>query len=263
VQIPTLQPERFGYFEIPKYDQGSKEVEETVRSFADEYFGRERPDVNPTHARLLRADLSRKWMAGWKAACTQILQLDQQYLPEEFFFRVLGGEQGRGIRATKPEIQGPFNVVIRFNVLDLDPELVKQKLELLTLAMPMDVNGITDRNEALQVIYELIDPNYAERLLQPAESASLKEVEDEQTVLAKLLSGIAVDVRGNEAFKLRQDVLVKSLQNNSSAQRLMAEDKNVRDNVLRRLKQLDFNIQQKMVNPEIGRRLGTQPASPA
>lgn len=34
----------------------------------------------------------------------------------------------------------------------------------------------------------------------------------------------------------------------------------VAENVKRRMEQLDFNIQQKLVNPEIGRRLGTRPA---
>lgn len=261
VRIPTMQPERFGYFEIPKPDMGSKEIEETVRKFSDEYFGRPVDEQNTTEARLLKQELVRKWLAGWKQAHTQVLQLCQQYLPDEFFFRVVGGEQGRGIKATREEIQGPFNVSLKFNVGDLDTEWVKEKLALMQQALAMDVGGIVDRTEAIGAAMELVDPGYAERLLRPAEAAALREIKDEQDVLAKLLLGIQVDVQGDEAFMLRKQALEAGIQNNATAQQIIQSNPQVQDNVKRRLQQLDFNIQQKMVNPEIGRRLGTAPSN--
>jgi hypothetical protein len=260
VQIPTLQPERFGYFETPRFDVGSKEVEETVRRFADEYFGRPVDEQNKVEANLIKRELARKWMLGWKMVHTQILQLDQQYMPDEFFFRVVGGEQGRGVRSTREEIQGPFNVTLKFNAQDLDPELVKEKLQLIERALAMDVNGIVDRNESILAAFELIDPAYAERLLRPAEAAAMMEIKDEQDTLAKLLLGIQVDVQGNEAFQLRKQALTTMIQNNPVAQNIIRNTPEVAQNVERRLEQLDFNIQQKVVNPEIGRRLGTAPS---
>jgi hypothetical protein len=259
VSIPTMQPERFGYFEIPKYDAGSKEIEETVRRFADEYFGRPVDEQNGVQAATLQQELTRKWLGGWKRACTQILQLCQQYMPDEFFFRVVGGEQGQGIRATREEIQGPFNVSLKFNVRDVDPELVAEKLGLMERALAMDVNAIVDRNETIKAAFELVDPAYGERLLRPAESAALAEVEDEKDTLAKMLLGIQVDVKGNEAFMLRKQTLTQLIQNNSTAQKIIQGNPNVQENVKRRVEQLDFNIQQRMVNPQIGRTLGTQP----
>lgn len=261
VQIATMQPERFGYFETPKFDPGSQEVERTTRDFADEYFGRETDGRNPTNARLLRAELARKWLHGWKRVFTQVLQLDQQYLPDEVFYRVVGGEQGRGMKATREEIQGPFNVTLKFNVEDVDRELVKEKMELINVAVGMDVGGIVDRNETIQWVFELVDPNAAERLLKPADAAAMAELKDEQDILSKMLNGIQVDVQGNEAFAMRKQALMQMLQQNPTAQKKIAEDENVKNAVERRVKQLDFNIQQKMVNPEIGRRLGTQPAN--
>lgn len=260
VQIPTMQPERFGYFEIPRWDPGSKEVEETVRKFADEFYGRPVDEQNLVQAALLAKELTRKWMRGWKGVHTHVLKLAQQYMPDEIFFRVVGGEQGRGIRATREEIQGPFNVTLKFNPQDLDRELVQEKLELMRQALDIDVNGIVDRNEAIAAAMELIDPAYAERLLRPAGSAALAEVKDEQDTLAKLLLGIKVDVQGNEAFALRKQVLTEMLQTNPVAQQLMASQPAIAENVARHVQQLDFNIQQKLVNPEIGRRLGTEPA---
>jgi hypothetical protein len=178
VQIPTMQPERYGYFETPRLDQGSNEVEMTVRNFSDEYFGRETAERNPTNPRLLRAELGRKWLRGWKRVFTQVMQLNQQYLPDEVFYRVVGGEQGRGMKATREEIQGPFNVTLKFNTDDLDRELVKEKLELINVAVGMDAGGIVDRNETVQWVFELVDPNAAERLLKPADAAQMAEIED-------------------------------------------------------------------------------------
>lgn len=262
ISIPTLTPDRFGYFEQPKYDAGSKEIEDTVREFADAYFGRVREGgANQVEAMALKRELVRKWFSGWKRVHTQILQLCQQYLPDEVYFRVVGDAQGRGIRATREEIQGPFSVTLKFNPQDLDAELVKQKLELIEKALQLDATAIVDRTEAVKVVFELIDPGYAERLLRPAEGAALSEIKDEQDTLAKLLLGIQVDVQGNEAFALRKQVLEQMIQANPVAQAIIRSTPAVAENVKRRLEQLDFNIQQKLVNPEIGRRLGTKPAN--
>lgn len=259
VSIETLQPQSFGYFESPKFDPMSKEVEETVRRFADEYFGRPVDEQNTVQAQTLQQELVRRWLRGWKSAGMQILQLCQQYMPDEFFYRVVGSEQGRGVRATKESIQGPFNVTLRFNVRDFDAELVKEKIGLMQQALALDANAIVDRNEAIHAAFELIDPGYGERLLRPAEEARLSEIDDEQTVLAKLLLGINVDVKGNEAFALRKQVLEQTVKMNPTAQQIIGTNEQARGAVERRLKQLDFQVQQKLVNPEIGRRLGTQP----
>jgi hypothetical protein len=123
----------------------------------------------------------------------------------------------------------------------------------------MDRNSIVDTNEALAAAFELIDPGYGERLLRPAEAAAQSEASDEQDMIAKMLLGIQVDLKGNEAVALRKDVLMKTLQANPTAQSIIKQDKNVQNALERHVKQLDFQIQQKMVNPDIGRRLGTKP----
>lgn len=94
-----------------------------------------------------------------------------------------------------------------------------------------------------------------------AEAATLEQVDDEQTVLTKLLMGIGVDVRGNEAFALRRNVLEQTIRQSATIQKLLQVNPDAAELVQRRVQQLDFNIQQKLVNPDIGRRLGTQPMS--
>lgn len=261
VQVATIQSERFGYFETPKNDPGSMDVEMTVRQFADEYFGRRPEKANTAESAAVREELARGWFQGWKRASTQILQLCQQYLPDEVMVRVVGSDQGRSVRVTREEIQGPFNVAIQFNMGDLDPELVKPKIEMLQQAIAMDVGGRLDRGEALIAAMELIDPGYAERLVRPGDAVTLEQIDDEQSVLAKLILGIGVDVRGDEAFGLRKATLLKTIEGSPTVQQILRSNPQAAELVQRRVEQLDFNIQQKLVNPEIGRRLGGAPMS--
>lgn len=263
VTVPTSFPDKYGYFEAPRFDMGSQEIEETIRKFSDEYFGRPVDEQNSVEAQVLKAELVRGWLRGWKRATTQVLQLSQQYLPDETFIRVVGSEQGRTLRVTREEIQGPFNVTLKANAADFDAEFVKEKLGLMQQAMAFDVSGRLDRDELLIAAMELIDPSYAERLIKPGDSAALEQIDDEQSVLAKLLLGIGVDVRGDEAFQLRKQVLERTIAQSPTVQGLLKVNPQAKELVLRRLEQLDFNIQQKLVNPDIGRRLGTQPMSAA
>ena len=116
VKLPTDMPDRYGYFESPRYDPGSKEMEITVREFADEYFGRAREN-NQVEAATLKGELVRTWLLGWWQSATQLLKLCQQYLPDEVFYTVVGGaEQARPLRATRDEIQGEFHLQLVFNL---------------------------------------------------------------------------------------------------------------------------------------------------
>lgn len=263
VQIPTLQSDRFGYFEIPRYDAGSDNIEDTVRKFADQYFGRRLEGADSVDAQALRQNLMRRWLTGWKAAFSQILKLDQQYLPDEVYARVVGSNQGSGLRITRAEIQGGFNISLTFNVRNLDTEYVKEVLGALQQVLTLDVSGRIDRDEVVKAAMELLDPGFAERLLKPGQQATLEQIDDEKNVLTKILLGIPVDVRGDEAFALRKQTLVQIVQGSPTVQRLLQANPQAQEMLRTRVDQLDFNIQQKQVNPEIGRRLGTQPMEKA
>ena len=228
--------------------------------FTDEYMGRVRGEENVVESQSIKRELVRGWLRGWKGVGAMTLQLEQQYASDEIFYSVVGGEQGRPIRTTREEIQGEFHLALRFNVGDMDQEFVQAKLGLIEKALQMDVDGRIDRGEALAAVFELIDPSYAERLIRPGEPATLKQIDDEQNILLKLLAGIPVDVRGDEAFALRKQVLIKTIETSPTIQQVLMKNQTARDQVARRLKQLDFNIEQRTVNPQVGRRLGTRPA---
>ena len=258
VQIETRRPEQYGWMDAPKMDVGSREVEESVRKFADEYFGRPVDDQNKVEATLLKQELVRGWLKGWKRANKQCLQLCQQFMPDEFYFRVVGGEQGRLIRATREEIQGEFNVVMSFNVRDMDPEYVAEKTQLLEKAMMFDRNGRIDSDEALNVIFELVDPGYGERLLRPGEAASMNEIEDEKRVLSQILNGIPVDVKPGQAYGLRLQTLQALVMQSPTVQAKVRENPQVMQMLQTRAAQLKHQLDQRQ-NAKTGKFLGTKP----
>jgi len=252
VKVPTVRPDTYGFMPTPAYDPGSREVQDTVRNFADEYFGRQTREEDAVTPAQLRQHISNVWMNVWKRADTQMLQLCQQFMPDDFYYRVVGSNKGQTIHASRDEIQGKFDLVISYNTQDLDPEYVAQKFALLERALAMDVNGIIDRDEALAFVFDLIDPNSGERLLKPAESAAQSEIEDEQTVFAKLSAGVPVDIKPGQSYQLRLKVLQNIMAQNKTAQERYQQDETFREVVDKRVKQLQFQLQQRE-NAIIGR----------
>jgi hypothetical protein len=253
VQIPTVSPQDYGFLDIPKYDPGSQEVEESVRRFADEYFGRPVDEQNAVQAQVMRQDLANNWMNGLARVDTQILKLCQQFLPDEIFYRVVGSNQSKPLRATREEIQGSFDVSVGYNVADLDNEVVTAKLGLIEKAIMMDVTGRIDRGKALDVVFELIDPNIGERILRPEADASAAEIEDEQTVFARMFSGVDQDVKpeSGQNYELRTQVLQNIIATSPDVQYRLQEDGPFRQRVEKRAKQLSFQIEQRE-NARIG-----------
>lgn len=252
VQVPTNNPKAYGFFEPAGDPMGSKEVEESVRQFSDEYFGDAMDPKNAPDTQALRQLMADDFMAGEAEADTQMLQLCQQFSDDDIYFRVVGSAKGQPIHTTREDIQGEFDLQVGFAVEDLIPEMKAQKLKFLETALTMDVGGQVDRSEALVVAFETVDPNLGERLLKPAESASMGEVEDEQSVALKLLMGQAVPVKPGQAFQLRLQTLQNFLQNSQAAQRMLSQNPQAVEAVKQRAKDLGLQISQQQ-NAVIGR----------
>ena len=254
--VPTGQPDRYGFFKAPTYDPGSKEIEATVQRFADRYFGSVLDDgSNAQEAGLLNQDEADAWMDGWKRVYTQVLKLAQQYMPDEFFFRVVGSDKAKPIHATRKDIQGQFDLTITFDIDNLNDESTAKKIELIRETVAMDTKGVIDQVEALKVIYELIDPNLGERLLRPAAEAFAAEIDDEGTAFAKMWAGIDTEVHPNgQNYEARLQWLGQMFQQNAQAQERYTKDPQFKELLDKRVKQLKFQYDQHVTNPQIGKR---------
>ena len=252
VMVPRMRADDYQYAESPRPDPGSKEIEESIRITADRYFGRAVDDANVPYAQMRQQNMVRKWLDYWREVAQQVLQLCQQFLPEPFYFRVVGSNQAEPLQTTRQEIVGQYDIQLAFNVANLDSELVKQKLELLRAAVgEFDINGVVDRTELMKVVFDYVDANMGERLLRPAEAASEQEKEEERNVFAQLMAGVPVDIKEGQAYQLRLNELGQLAQT-PTAQKKLQEDEHVRGVVERRAKQLEHQLVQQQ-NAMIGR----------
>ncbi len=250
VQIPTSAPDRYGFMEIPKYDVGSKEIEASIHSLADRYFGRLVGDgENKVYAAIIQQEMVNNWLAGWQEVDQQILKLMQQFAPDVFFANPTGGDM---MQVNRDDLQGRFRVHARFNTTFLDREAVGELINLFKEIVMMDAGAILDRNEMMEAIFEMVDPDLGERLLKPADAVRGQEIEDEKTVFAKLLSGVDEDVKPDgQAHQLRLQVFMQLLQTNPTAQRIAAQDPHVQQLLEKRAKQLQFQLTEQQ-NAKIG-----------
>lgn len=261
VQIPTSRPEDYGFMDVPgSTGEVSREVQQNVREFADEYFARSPDPEKAVMTGIMRQYMTNKWLSSWTQADTQILQLMQQYMPDQFYFRVVGSNKGKPIHATREEIQGKFDVALSFNSKTFDPEYVQREIELVEKMLSVDVNGRMDRDEVMIFIGELIDPNLSERLIKPGEEATQHEIEDERNAFAQMFAGLQPDVKPGQAHQLRLSWLENNLRTNPMAAARLQEDEQFRATIERRIQQFQFQIQQRQINPIIGRDLGTKPS---
>lgn len=252
VRIPTAVPDRYGFFQTPRHDTGTYEVEQRRQDFSDLYFGRTTDPRHSQYANAQRKSLAGKWMSGWGRAFTQVLQLCQQFEQDKIYYRVVGDAKGKGIQSTREEIQGRFDLGVTFNTDRLDPEYTQTHLNLIKEWMQMDAAGIVDRAEAMAFAGELIDPNLGERLLKPAEAATQHEVEETEETYAKLRAGVPQNIKPGQNYQLRLQILQQLVQQDPEAQQAIQQGGTFAQHLERYTKQLQHQIQQSQ-NAIIGR----------
>lgn len=254
VQIPTAQPAAYGFFKAPNYDSGSQASESKLRMIADRWAGRTLPDQsNATQATLMTQNAADQWMEGHKKIDTMILQLMQQFMDDQFYFRIVGSEKGRSIHTSREDIQGGFDISMQYTTDDLVPAVVKEKLALMSQAIAMDRTGRVDTAEATAVGFEMIDPTLGERLIMPAQAAAEAELKDEADVFAQMMAGISVDVKPGQNYQARLKWLQDMLAQNQEAKSKYDKSEYFRSLLEKRIQQLKFQIEQYTVNAQIGR----------
>lgn len=261
VRIPTSRPQAFGFFDGVEYTPHGEKAEEMVMRHADRYFGRTLADgTNAVAAGALDQDLADEWMGHWAKVDTQQLKLEQQFAPDEIYFRVVGDAKATPLHATRDEIQGGFDVSITYNTSMMDMEYVKEVFNFVNTAMQWDRGGRIDADELVGFGFDLVDPNLGQRVLKAPQEASGAELDDERNVLNSLLNGVPVDVREGQAYQMRLQWLQQELQQNKKAQKLYMEDEAVKEAIEERVKQLNHQVEQQTTNVRAG-QLGGLPAN--
>jgi len=259
-RVPELRPNEFHWADVPNQPSASFEVSQNLQQQADRAFGRPVADGDPSYARNRRMRMTQRWLEGWTKVLGQVFGLCQQFMPDEFWFRVTGQLDGEPIRASRDDIQGKFDLSLSFNIAGLEPDLLKQQFEMLIqFVQTVDIGGTVDRDQLLRLGLEAINPSFAERLLKNPQGAAQAEVDAERATITGLLNGIDNDVKPGQAHQLRLQTFDQIMQTNPRAMQIAAENEFVADLLKKHRQQLQFAVEQKTVNPQAG-RIGTLPS---
>lgn len=256
-QISRRRRDDYEFMTPPAYPSTNDGARKEIRRRVDEYWGRWNAEVSPELVQLHLQNAVDTFLSGTADVLVQVIQLCQQYMTDEEIARVTGGSGAPMIR-TVQEIQGKFDLVLDFDVRNLDREYILKLAETLSkYVLPMDTVQTIARDRLVAMIFSAINPNLAERTLRPVEEADRNETNDEETNFAKISAGIEPPMMENgQNFSLRLDVIKGILQKNPGA--LDKLDGVSQEILKKRIEHLTFMVSQDQ-NRMIG-RLGAKPA---
>jgi hypothetical protein len=237
----------------PAFDQGSGEIDNTIRMDVDRRFGK---DGDPTRREAYLA-----WLRGGVEdvlipALEQTLALCQQYMGPMRVSRIVGGK--REVReVSREDIKGQFDLQLRI-IMPGEVEDMGKKLEMIRDAVvPVDSEGLLNRAALVRVMMEYIDPRLAEELVDEEETATQREADDELQKFALLSAGVEPPMKEGVNARLRAQVLQEVIQSNPAVQERAQQDENFRGMLEKRLQHFQFLMQQQE-NAVIG-KIGVKP----
>lgn len=255
-QMTITRPDDISWLQPPPISQGSLDAEKTAQLDAEKYFGMDPEDQERNM--LYNQCVVNRWLDSWREALAQALCLCQQYLPTEFVSRITGGSP-QEIQILSDDIQGQYDLMLRFRVDALNPQFMEKKLQAVTQLTQFDTLGGIDRNALLKISAETIDPVLADEIVMDKDSASQKEIEDEQNTWIKIINEIEPIPKEGVNFNLRIQTAQQLLQTSGELQKRIQESPLVKQLSDNRMQYLQFGIQQKQ-NAQIG-RVGVKPVT--
>lgn len=193
-------------------------------------------------------------------------QLNQAYLPEVTVMRVTSAT-GAPFKVSREEIQGEFDVNISFDPRELDLDFARKKFEaVVRIASELDRNAITDTNMLVRFGYNIIDPAWADALVQDEGPAGELEIRETMNAVNDIVSGQQPQMKEGINAAARLQYMSQQMQSNMLLMQIAQNQEDPRFEVLQNyLKHIDFLYQQQNVNPGIG-RMGVnqnQPGAPS
>ncbi len=251
-RIPERRQGEYHFADKPSYDPTTEKSEDLLSTSWNRYNGFVSRDTDPTFANLINQCQTDKFMAGWAKAFQQIYALYLQFGSEQVYFRVVGLRQSDPVEFNKGDQNESFDFYLSWDSQSMDMERQQQKLEgLAKICATFDKYGQVDYSEVLQIAVENIDPNWAERVIQPKDVGGQKVVDETHTMLAQVYSGVDRDIDLNAPPEVVQQTIQNYGQSPDVQQRYNT-DEAFRTRMDKIMKQTQFQITQKQ-NAQIGR----------
>ena len=258
VELPARRADEYKYLVPPPYPSTVTNMLDALEKRINEYHGRNGEDVDPQLVQLANEFTVLWWLTNLREIQTQLMQLVQEYMPEEELLRVTG-QSGEVLFASRDEIQGEFDMELAFDVRDMDIEFLKAMGEIVSaVLMPMDKSNTMETSAIVKALLYRLSPELAESALKPVEQAQADELEDEMRNYGKIRGGVEPPMvdDGSQDYATRLSLYTSILEGNPNAFADLAPDK--LELLQKRMEHLQFMSEQFNENSQIG-RTGVQP----
>jgi hypothetical protein len=213
------------------------------------YFGTTNMLVPPVKTQMMQQMLVNSWLMTWRNVFRQMFSLCCQFMAPEEIQRITGGTLPNDVS----DIHNEFDLNIRFDILDLDPEHLTRKIEGLTKISQMDTGGVLNKNRITKMLIRAVAPEMANDLIVNQEQASQKMFKDVQSDIALMLLGNEALYQENDpAASTKMQYAQQIIQSNPKAQAALQQDQNFQALFQNYVKSLQMSMMQQQ-NAQIGR----------
>lgn len=188
VQLPVTKPGDYAWLQPPsRPPQTAFSLIEMINLQVDAYFGRPNPKIPQPQTMMKQQRMVNEWLRSYSEVYRHAFRLCVQYMAPEEIMRITGAAAAEAI--THDSVRFDFN--LKFNVAEMDNELVKQKMQTIAQAIvPLDVSGTIDRSRLVNKLLRAVAPESAEELLTDQMGASRKMYEEVKNDMGNMLVGI-------------------------------------------------------------------------
>ena len=252
-RVPERRPNEYHYGQPIPYDQNTDISEDKLTKDAMNYVGFGDPSKEASSNPIeLQRDIN-KFLKCLSKVYRKVWSLYKKFGDEQVAYRVMGLQEADPAIFEKGDPNEEYDFRITWDVLSTEPEIMREKMKsVIELAQVADREGVVDWAETIQLGMEVVDPNWASRILRPVAVGTDKVINDTQDDLAKIAAGMSKNAKINTPPR----IALATVQNFFAApdvQARYAQDQAFRERLDAYVKQLEFQMQQQQ-NAVIGRQ---------
>lgn len=192
-RVESNSRETTEFMSPPAYPIAADKYWDKVRRDINEDWGRFDKDMDPNVVTAIKQDRVNTFLALVTKIVKMAVQLSQEFMPDDMFARIIGGN-GVAVNRSVKEIQGQFDMTMIVDVQDLTLEGVTQKAKVVgDILRPMDVRSTIPYDSIIRSSIAAIDPSWAEAM-PTVEAADQREADDEKACFVRMLNGVRPDM---------------------------------------------------------------------
>ena len=168
--------------------RGSQEIELATRAQCNAYWFRGE-GVEQDVKFAWRQQLVDDWLADVRKGVLMTFQLIQQFAPDTIKAAFVGGLPVE-LNVTREEIQGQVSIEMDFDVADLDPGLIDQRIKAVTSLKSLDTENLLPLQPLLKALAAYLLPSHYRFLVANPAKQAMDEAADERRIIGDILNGM-------------------------------------------------------------------------